>query len=355
MRKIRLIHVGLGRWGSDWARHIYPESPDIETMAYVDQDPAAQERFRGIVPDPTPRFFARLKDALTAVDAEAVVITLPLPLHAPLTEEALRAGKHVIVEKPFAQTLEEAQMLVNLAQANQRVLMVSQNYRFFPAPQAVARFVQDGWFGQLNSVKLDFRHNAPVEGYSYWTVPDPLLVDMAVHHYDLMRMVIGEEPVELSCRAWNPRGSPFKMPPCAVTVLIYPSGVVASYRGSWVDQGSKTAWAGEWQMDFEFGTLFWTSRGDRPNLDRRDQMRARRLNSEWEKIDLTQMPKHDRSGVLGAFAEAIQTGCEPPFFPSGRDNLSTLAIVEATLRSSAAGGASVKIERFHPGIGKTFN
>jgi predicted dehydrogenase len=347
MRKLKLIHVGLGRWGSDWARYIYPDHPDVEAVAYVDQDPVAQDRARAIIPG-QPRFFSRVEDALADADAEAVVIALPLASHAPLTEEALRAGKHVIVEKPFAQTLEEARLLVNLAQERERVLMVSQNYRFFPAPQAAAHFVRDNWFGRLNSVKLDFRHNAPVEGYSYWTVPDPLLVDMAVHHYDLMRMTIGEEPVELSCRAWNPRSSPFKAPPCAVTVLSYPSGVVASYRGSWLDQGSKTAWAGEWQMDFELGTLFWTSRGDRPNLDRHDRMRSRRLNSEWEEIELTRMAKHDRAGVLGAFAEAVRTGCEPPFFSSGRDNLSTLAIVEATLRSSAAGGASVKIERFNP-------
>jgi predicted dehydrogenase len=352
MRMMKLIHVGLGRWGSDWARYIYPGNSDVETVAYVDQDPVALERARSILGDSAPKFFSRFEDALASVDAEATVVTLPLAFHAPLTEQALRAGKHVIVEKPFAQTLEEARMLVNLAQELGRVLMVSQNYRYFPAPQVATHFVREGWFGQLNSVKLEFRHNAPAEGYRYWGLPNPLLVDMAVHHYDLMRLVIGEEPVELSCRAWNPRGSPFEMPACAVTVLSYPSGIVASYRGSWVDQGAKTAWAGEWQMDFEQGTLFWTSRGDRPNLDSRDRVRARRLNSEWEEIELPRTPKHDRAGVLSAFAETVQTGCEPKFFPSGRDNLATLAIVEATLRSSAASGASVKIERFHPGIGK---
>jgi predicted dehydrogenase len=344
MNKIKLIHVGLGRWGSDWGRHIYPESPDVEVVGYVDQDPLVLERARAILAVPATRFFPGLSDAIAEADAEAVVITLPLSFHAPVAREALLAGKHVIVEKPFTQTLEEAHKLVDLAEERARVLMVSQNYRYFPAPQAATRFVRDGWLGQLRSVNVTFRHNAPAEGYSYWGLANPLLADMSVHHYDLMRMVIGEEPVELSCRAWNPKGSPFKMAPCAVIVLSFPSGIVASYHGSWLDQGPKTAWAGEWQMDFEFGSVLWASRGDPPHIARRDRMSMRRLNSELEEIELPPMPKHDRVGILAAFAEAIRTGTESQFFPSGSDNLSTLSIVDATLRSSSQGGASVRLE-----------
>ena len=158
-----------------------------------------------------------------------------------------------------------------------------------------------------------------------------------------MRMVIGEDPVELSCRAWIPRGSKYQMPPCAVIVLTFPSGIVVNYRGSWVDQAPKTPWAGKWQMDFEQGSLFWTSRGDRPMVNRHDRMSIRRLNSDPEDIDLPPMPKYDRAGVLNAFAVTIRSGMEPPFFPSGRDNISTLAMVEAAIKSSLQGGRSERI------------
>jgi len=76
-------------------------------------------------------------------------------------------------------------------------------------------------------------------------------------------------------------------------------------------------------------------------------MSIRRLNSEPEAIDLEPMPKYDRLGVLGAFAVAIQSGTPPSFFPSGRDNISTLSIVQAAIKSSLQGGASVKIETVH--------
>jgi predicted dehydrogenase len=349
MTKLKLIHVGLGRWGSDWVQHVYPRSSEVEPVAYVDKDPEAVTRAQSKLGTTSAKFFPALSEAIAATDAEAVVVTLPLPLHATIAREALLAGKHVVVEKPFTQTLAEAQSLVDLAEQNSRVLMVSQNYRFFAAPQAAYQFVRDAWFGQLHTVQVDFRLNAVAEGYGFrhQSLPDPLLADMAVHHFDLMRMVIGEDPVELSCRAWIPRGNPYQMPPCAVIVLTFPSGIVVNYRGSWVDQGPKTPWAGRWQMDFEQGSLFWTARGDRPLVNRQDRMSIRRLNSEPEDIDLEPIPKYDRVGVLNAFAVAIQSGTAPSFFPSGRDNMSTLSIVQAAIKSSLQSGASVQIGSIH--------
>jgi len=349
MNTIKLIHVGLGRWGFDWAQHVYPHSHDVEPVAYVDKEPEALGRAQSKLGVSPSKFFPALSDAIAATDAEAVVVALPLPLHAAVVREALLAGKHVVVEKPFTQTLEEAHSLVDMAEKRSRVLMVSQNYRFFAAPQAAYQFGRDAWFGQLHTVQVDFRLNAVAEGYGdrHQALPNPLLADMAVHHFDLMRMVIGEDPVELSCRAWIPRGSPYQMPPCAVIVLTFPSGVVVNYRGSWVDQAPKTPWAGRWQMDFEQGSVFWTARGDRPQVNRRDRMSIRRLNSEPEDVDLEPMPKYDRLGVLNAFTVAIRSGTPPSFFPSGRDNISTLSIVEAAIRSSSLAGASVKIEIIH--------
>jgi predicted dehydrogenase len=345
MNTIKLIHVGLGRWGFDWAQHIYPGSDDVEPVAFVDKEPEALERAQAKLGAAPSKVFPALSEAIAATDAEAVVVALPLPLHAPVVNEALLAGKHVLIEKPFTQTLEEARGLVSIAEKSSRVLMVSQNYRFFSAPQAAYRFVRDAWFGQLHTVQVDFRLNAVAEGYGdrHQGLPNPLLADMAVHHFDLMRMVMGEDPVELSCRAWIPRGSPYQMPPCAVIVLTFPSGVVVNYRGSWVDQAPKTPWAGRWQMDFEQGSLFWTSRGDRPLVNAHDRMSIRRLNSEPEDLDLKPVLKYDRLGVLNAFAVAIRSGIPPAFFPSGRDNLSTLSIVDAAIRSASQGGASVKI------------
>jgi predicted dehydrogenase len=172
-----------------------------------------------------------------------------------------------------------------------------------------------------------------------------MLADMAVHHYDLMRMIFGADPLEVSARSWNPAGSPYRDDPAASIVLSFPGGSAMSYRGSWVDPGPQTAWAGEWQLDFDRGaSILWTSRGDQPWQTKRDRVQIKRPNAEIEDVALPPYPLHDRAGVLAAVARTIREGREPLFFPSGKANLGTLATIEAALRSAMQKGTAVALD-----------
>jgi len=344
MEPIRTIHVGLGAWGSNWATSVLAGHPEVDVLAYVDRDSATVARMQQRLGLPPEKFFPSLEAAMAAVDAEAVIVALPIALHAPVAWQALEAGKHVVVEKPFTENLQEARDLVALAEARGLVLAVSQNYRFYPAPQMAAQLTRGAYLGRLASVNVDFRRNAFAERSSNLKIPHPLLRDMAIHHYDLMRLVIGEDPVEVSARTWNPPGSPYEMHPAGAMVFSFPSGVHVSYRGSWVDFGPQTPWGGDWKMDFEKGSITWTSRGDQPWPMKRDTVQIRRPNATMEEVALPEMRFHDRAGTLAAFAQAIRTGTEPLHFPSGRNNIMTLAIAEAALQSSLNGGAPVRLD-----------
>ena len=346
MDRLRVIHVGLGRWGFDWAKTVFHQAPEVEVVAYVDRDAAALSRAQATLGVSAEICFTDLAVALRAVDAEAVVIALPIDLHVEVAMEALEAGKHVLVEKPFAPSPAQALPVVSLAERLGLTLMVSQNYRHSPVAIATANLVRSGELGALRSVKIDFRKNAPRDGYPYWGLPNPLLVDMSVHHFDLMRMIIGEEPVELNCRTWNPPGSPFEGHPSGAIVSLFPSGVTVSYRGTWLDEAPQSAWAGEWQMDFENGALFWTLR-DPLDLTAGERLLIQRKGGPVEEAP-TPNGRRDRPGVLQAFSEAIRTGREPAYFTSGRNNLGTLEIIDATLRSAAARGAPVTLARHEP-------
>ena len=344
MEKIKIVHVGLGAWGGNWAAHVLPGHPDIEVAAYVDMVADKREQMAARLGEPIGKFYASMEEAFAAVDAAAVTIAVPIALHEPLARQALEAGKHVVVEKPFAATMAEAQGLVALAKSQGRILAVSQNYRFYPAAQMVADLAHRGYLGKIVGGKVDFRRNAFSERSGNINVPNPMLADMAVHHYDLMRMIVGQDPVELTARSWNPPGSPYRMDPAAAMVLSFPGGATVSYRGSWVDQGPQTAWAGEWQLDFERGAILWTARGDQPWQTKRDRVAIKRPNAEIEEVVLPAMPLHDRAGVLAALAQTLRTGIEPPYFPSGAVNLGTLAMIEAALKSAGQGGASVRLD-----------
>lgn len=342
--RIRLVHLGLGAWGGNWAMHVLPGHPEIEVVGYVDMVADKRAAMAARLGEPASRFFETLDQALAAGPVDAVSIAVPIALHEPLARQALEAGKHVVVEKPFAASMAEARALVALAEQQGRVLAVSQNYRYYPAPRLIVDLSRRGFFGRVTGAKLDFRRNAIAERMGNLDVPNPMLGDMAVHHYDLMRMLLGADPVEVTARSWNPPGSPYAMDPAAAMVLGFPDGVVVSYRGSWVDPGPQTAWAGEWQLDFERASIHWTARGDQPWQTKRDRVEIHRPNAPVEEVVLPDFPLPDRSGVLAAFAQAIRTGIEPPDFPSGRANLGTLATIGAALRSAANGGASVRLD-----------
>ncbi len=343
---IRLIQVGLGAWGSNWAVEVLPRVRDLEVVAYVDANPATHAPVRAALGVAPSRCFTSLETALAAVEADAVLGSLAVPAHVPVGQQAIEAGKHYIVEKPFAATLREAAALVALARRRERLLMVSQNYRFYPAAIAAAALVRSGRLGRVLSVAIDFRRCAPLEGHGYLTIPDPLLADMAIHHFDLLRFVLGAEPVSIACRTWNPADSPFTHDTAAFATLEFKRGVMVSYRGSWVSRGVTTPWAGEWQMEFEQGEAIWTCRGGGNTGTGADRLAIRPLGAPLQPVELAPLPMFDRAGTISTFAQSIETGEVPDWFSSGADNLGTLALTHAAIESAARGGIPVDITDF---------
>ena len=344
MDKIKVVHVGLGGWGGNWATHVLPFHPDIEPVGYVEIVGDKRKAFAERLGQPLSMFHERLEDALAAGPVDAVTIAVPIALHEPVSRQALEAGKHVIVEKPFTATMAEAKGLVALAASKGLTLAVSQNYRFYPAAQKVAALAHSGIFGKLVGGKLDFRRNNLLAKGGNINWPNPMVADMAVHHYDLMRMIVGADPIDVSARSWNPSNTPYREDPCASMVLAFPDEVAISYRGSWVDAASQTAWSGEWQLDFERASILWTGRGAEPLQTRPDRVAIKRPHDDLEEMPLDPYPLYDRAGVLHAFAETLRTGREPAFFPSGRANLGTLATIEAALQSAAQRGTAVRLD-----------
>ena len=193
MAPLRLIQVGLGPHGRNWARRVIPEVGEVELVAYVDKDPYALDALRDEAQVPAATCYESLSEAIAATHPQALLNTTALPGHAPVTKAALDAGLHVLVEKPMAPSLAVAQELVEAAADRGLILMVSQNYRFFPAPRAIAAMVHESALGKLYGVSIDFRRFSPLptNGRGRHHLEDqPLLVDMSIHHFDLLRMIL---------------------------------------------------------------------------------------------------------------------------------------------------------------------
>ena len=336
-RPLRIAQVGLGDWGRDWAWRIVPAVPEVEAVAYVDSDPRAIPLLgKHLAVDDAMRF-ASLDEAVAATRPDALLVTATLAGHEALTRAGIAAGLHVLVEKPFTDDLECARELVDLADARGLTLMVSQNYRHFPAARTAARLAREGGLGELYAVTIDFRRNSaspPKPRVRHHFDTQPLLLDMSIHHFDLLRLVLGGEPRRIRCEAIEPPWSGFSGPPTAFASIDF-DGVAVSYRGSWVSAGPITAWAGEWTMEFERGQVYWTSRGDRGLLNDKVVIRPRRGRPAV--VSLPAIERVDRAGTLTEFASAIRQGREPE--TSGRDNLRTLEFTLGAIESASRGGA----------------
>jgi predicted dehydrogenase len=332
---IRLIQIGMGGWGLLWGATLR-RSTDVELAACVDMDPAALARAREKLELAPERCFSSLDRAFAEVECDAVLVTTALPAHVPVALAALEAGKHVLLEKPFAPTLAEARRVVDAAEERGRVLMISQNYRFYPAVRTVTALVREGTLGAVGSVQIDFRryaNSAPAEGNRHYALRQPLLLDMAIHHFDLMRMVLGQEPQQVNCHAWNPPWSKFADPAAATATITFDGGAVVSYRGSWVSPAPQTYWAGEWRMECERGEISWTSRDNSGTTGERVTVRP--LGKAARRVKLPELPAIDQAGSLIAFAQAIRDGQQPE--SAGHTNLGSLALALATIESATAG------------------
>ena len=337
---IRIIHVGLGGWGGDWARTAIPAVPSLEVAALADPSAETLESVRTHLGLPPEAAFPSLTEALAAVEADAVVITAPAVTHAPLALEALEAGKHVIVEKPFASSIEEALTVARRAQELGLVLQVSQNYRNYPAPKAVQALLAEGALGELSAISIDFRqwdNDAPFEDRPHYRFPHPLLQDMAIHHFDLLRKVTGQEAVRVYTAVKDPSFSKYVQEASAVMTIEMADGLLVSYRGSWISRGPVTPWAGQWRIDGELGEIEFTSRGGGTMAEsvQADRVRLRRPQADPVDLELEPMDLVGRSAGLAIFVDAIEQGTVPE--TAGHANLGSLALMEAATRSARTG------------------
>lgn len=371
---IRIIHVGLGGWGGDWARNAIPPVPGVEVAAIADPSESTLRRVQAELGLGDGQAFASLTEALAAVEADAVVITAPAVTHVPLALEALEAGKHVLVEKPFANTAAEAVTAVRRAEELGLVIQVSQNYRTYPAPRAAQRLLAEGVLGELAAISIDFRrwdNDLPFEDHPHYRFPHPLINDMAIHHFDLLRKVTGQEAVRVYAKVKDPSYSKYLEEASAVITIEMADGLVVSYRGSWLSRGEPTPWAGEWHIAGEKGELYFTSRdGTAEDPAAADVVTVRRPVLEdsraeapgagtadagapgaggrartgtvqeapadgLEVIELPRQELYDRSENLAIFRDAIENGTVPE--TAGAANLGSIALMEAAARSAASG------------------
>ncbi|MCA9861266.1 MAG: Gfo/Idh/MocA family oxidoreductase, partial [Thermomicrobiales bacterium] len=195
MAPVRFIVTGLGSWGPGWAELIQQQD-GVELAAVVepmDDRRQAVVEARGLTPD---QAYSDLQTALDHVETDAVLVVTPPNTHLDVARIAFAAQKPVLMEKPLAASMDDARALVELAEETGNLLIVSQNYRYRPPMQAVRKLLQDGVIGDILHIQAncqeDMRLFYEATNFRY-LMPHPHIIDMTIHHWDLLRYLTGHE------------------------------------------------------------------------------------------------------------------------------------------------------------------
>jgi predicted dehydrogenase len=333
-KPLRVVQAGLGGFGRSWA-DIVRNAPNVALAAVVDPAEAARTWAMAGLGLPSDQVFESLDEAIATVAPDAVVVVSPPDTHHSAATTALAAGYHVLVEKPLATSIGDALDLVACARQAQRLLMVSQNYRFRAPARAARLAMEGGTLGELVAVRATFARDTrtlwPPDNFRY-AMRHPLVLDMAIHHADLLRLLTGRNVVRLDARSWRAPDSPYVHDPEVLALMELEGGIPVVYEGSWAARGAQTSWNADWEVVGEHGRLLWSGGRDDPLTG---EVTLHRWGQSPSRQPLPDLAAVDRAGALSAFCEAISGGIRPETVAA--DNVHSLAIVLACVRSIERG------------------
>ena len=234
----KLLRVGIIGAGTvvEWA-HIpaYMDQPDVKIDAFAD---VVGERAKRLADEVGATYaFEDYLDLLDVDEIDAVSVCTPNKFHAPISIAALKAGKHVLCEKPPAMNANEAQAMVDAAKANDRVLMLCVNNRFQPEIQLLKQYIEDGELGRIYYARTGILRRRGNPGGTFAEKElsgGGAVVDQGVHCLDWTWYLMGcPEPVAVYGQMYREIGSYH---------LTYDTGwVTADMKG----QEKPEEWAGD--------------------------------------------------------------------------------------------------------------
>lgn len=322
------IVVGLGGRGLGWAVKAN-EHPGCAVVGYVEPSDSNRRRAAERLGIDETSIFLTLDDALGAVAADFIIDITPPAIHHVIAQTAFSAGLHVVGEKPLSDDYETARQTVQAGIAANRKHMITQNYRFGGQPRATRTLLADGLIGKPGQCDLRFYIPwADSPGTHYTTQPYMVINDMMVHHFDMMRYVLGADPERVHAITWNHPWGWHAGDAAHSIVFQYADGLVATHTACGCAVGSQTGWNGDWRIEGPLGTIDWCAgRTYHARLHRTDQ----RIQEEIPNATVSP----SEQAILDEFFGAIRDGREPEC--SGRDNLRSLAMVFGAIRSAQEG------------------
>ncbi len=328
--KIRVVLIGCGAISAAWLVPALKEK-EIEIIGLVDvnknnaETKAHQFKLNNVL-------VSTSFDQALKLKPDVVFNCTPPNIHYETTIKALKNGCHVLVEKPLAHSLYHAKKMVEEAERRNKILSVIQNRRYYHYIRAVQKFLNSKKLGNLTTVNSEFYVGAHFGGFRDY-MQHVLLLDMAIHTFDMARFLSGADPISVYCHEWNSAHSWYKYDASAHAIFEMTGGIVYTYLGSWCAEGVNTTWAGNWRFIAEKGSAIW---------DGMDKFIAQKVTGKKGfirktrdiKISFPEKKEYQEGhhGLIRDFIHAIKTGKKP--MTAAQDNIKSLAMVFGAIESA---------------------
>ena len=331
--------IGYGYWGPNLVRN-FAELPGVTLAAVADPDSKkleiVQRRYPGV------RTHARYQELLQDPAIDAVAIATPVSTHFDIAMAALKAGKHVWLEKPMTETSQQARQLTDEAERRRKVLFVDHTFVYTGAVRMMAEIIHSGDLGKVyyyDSVRVNlglFQRDVNV------------ISDLAVHDFAILDYLLHEHPVAVSASGVNHfPGTPENL---AYVTLFYDSGTIAHANVSWLSPvkvrqilvgGSKKMITYDDLEPSEKIKVYDKGVSFTENPEQIQEMRVGyRTGDMWA-------PKLDGSEALrrGAqhFVDCMETGATPE--TDARLGTRVVELIEAATSSMRGRGETVDLQR----------
>ena len=332
VQPVRLAFLGCGFITAVHSRHLRALGATEAVTAYASRDRAKADeycrRFGGA------QAYVDYDAAIDDPGVDAVVVAVPPKFHLDLTVRALERGKHVLIEKPLATTVEHSEALAQLAAARQLTLMVGHTFVFSPPVRKVKELIDSGQIGPIYYVETT-RVNLGL-----FQKDVSVLWDLGPHDVSILNYWLGEVPVQVSARGRSFQGEALE--DVAFLTLEFPSGILAQVQISWLAPSKlrRTSVVGRQRMivyddlePVEKVKIFDRGVDRQPASFGEFQLTYRSGDILSPRLDTTE-PLYVE---CEHFLECIRTGREPDTSP--RSGVDVVRVIQAAERSLRQGGA----------------
>ena len=333
---LKYIHIGVGGFGQHWCTAVLPRLKELGLavpVAAVDINPETLGKAKAQLGLADDQLFTSAEKAFAAARADFVTIVVPPAFHEAMVDLAVAHGCHILSEKPIADTMRSCCRIYRKVKDAGLNMAVTMSHRFDQDKQTLEAAVKSGNYGPLNYVVHRFTHNC--RAFASWgkfrhEIPDPLLVEGTVHHFDILRALSGANAKTVHAVTWNPPWGEYAGDSTGLILLEMENGVKCFYEGAKANASTLNGWGNDYiRAECRDGTL---------ELDRR-WLRVLR-GGGWERplaedLPLIQRPAWTNAWLAELFARWLGGGDAPP--NTLDDNIQCCALLFAAIESAHTG------------------